>query len=213
MAGEEVVSGNPAVVPVPAPSGAACCAARDPGSAGECALCKRAICRNCRSVVNAKNVCASCRAQIESDLAAEQAQPARLPLALGGGIVAAILCGAAWALMVVVTNLEIGYAAIGVGFLTGWGVVLGARGKKGRPLQWMAIACAVFGLLVGKYFTVAHFVTTSKGWEGTSIFDTQLIEVFFKVFPDTLSPWDGLWAFIALRVAWRIPKPTTVHVS
>jgi len=115
--------------------------------------------------------------------------------------------------MVVVTNLEIGYAAIGGGFLTGWGVVLGARGKKGRPLQWMAVACAVFGLLVGKYFTGAHFVTVSKGWEGTSIFDTQLVEVFFKVFPDTLSPWDGLWAFIALRVAWRIPKPTTVHVS
>jgi hypothetical protein len=93
-------------------------------------------------------------------------------------------------------------------------VVLGARGKKGRPLQWLAIACSVFGLLIGKYFIVAHFVVTGNtGWAGTSYFDPRLVQIFFKVLPETLSPFDALWAFIALRVAWRIPKPTTIQVS
>ena len=212
MADGDGMLADPVRVPALPAGAAACCAASDAASAGECALCKRAICRNCQNLVNSKSVCAPCRAQIASELAAEQAQAASLPMALAGGVLGAIVCGAAWAAMVVITNLEIGYAAVGVGFVTGWGVLLGSRKKKGRNLQWIAVACSVLGLLIGKYFIVAHFAIKGSGAD-LSLFDPRLVKVFFKVLPDTLSPFDALWAFIALRMAWRIPRPTTLQAG
>jgi hypothetical protein len=38
------------------------------------------------------------------------------------------------------------------------------------------------------------------------------VPVFFKLLPSFLSPFDALWVFIALRIAWRIPKSRSVQV-
>jgi hypothetical protein len=192
----------------------ACCAATDRESAGACILCNRSICKNCRAVVNTKAVCADCRDKVLAELRSEEAEAVHYPAAVGGGIIAAVLCGAAWAAMVVITDVEIGYAAVGVGFLVGYGVLLGARKKRGRNLQWIAIGCSVLGLVLGKYFTVAHMIITHvEGAKDLSHFDPRLVPVFFKVLPSFLSPFDALWVFIALRVAWRIPKPRAVQVG
>jgi hypothetical protein len=43
----------------------------------------------------------------------------RTPLALALGLAAALAAGGMWALLVLITNVEIGYAAIGIGFLVG----------------------------------------------------------------------------------------------
>lgn len=192
----------------------ACCAATDRGSAGACVLCQRPICRNCRAIVNAKAVCADCRDKVLVELRSEQAAAGHFPAAIGGGIAAAVLCGAAWAAMVVLTDFEIGYAAVGVGIVVGWGVLLGARKKRGRELQWIALACSVLGLVLGKYFTIAHLIITHvQDAKDLSHFDPRLVPVFFKVLPSFLSPFDALWVFIALRVAWRIPKPRAVQLG
>ncbi len=193
---------------------AACCAATDRESSAACALCDRPICRNCRGVVNGKSVCGDCRSKVVAELRAEQVEIDNVPAALGGGILAAILCGAAWAAMVVVTNFEIGYAAVGVGIVVGYGVLLGAGKKRGRNLQWIALACSVLGLLLGKYFTIAHLIIANvEEAKELSHFDPRLVAVFFRALPDFLSPFDALWVFIALRVAWKIPKPTTIQLG
>ena len=200
--------------PLPATYSGACCASSDPQSAGACALCQRPICKNCRAVVNGKDVCADCRGKVLTELQAEQADVARVPAAVGGGVVAAVLCGAAWAAMVVATNYEIGYAAVGVGFVVGYGVLLGARKKRGKNLQWIALACSVLGLLLGKYFTIAHLIIANvPDAKDLSHFDPRLVPIFFEVLPDFVSPFDALWVFIALRVAWGIPKPTKLEVG
>ncbi len=192
----------------------ACCGTTDAASAGACALCERPICKNCRGVVNGKEVCTDCRGKVVAELQAEQAGGVHYPAAIGGGVVAAVLCGAAWAAMVVVTNFEIGYAAVGVGFVVGYGVLLGARKKRGRNLQWLALGCAVLGLVLGKYFTIVHLILTNvEEAKDLSHFDPRLVPVFFRLLPSFLSPFDALWVFIALRVAWRIPKATEIQVS
>jgi hypothetical protein len=213
MANENLETTSPPPLAETLETGFACCNARDPETVATCALCQRPICKNCRAIVNKRQVCADCRAKIVSELDAEKAAPARLPPAVAGGIAAAILCGAAWATMVVVTNYEIGYAAVGVGFATGYGVLLGAGRKRGSQLQWVAVGCSVLGLIFGKYFIVAHAIVTHvEGAQGLSYFAPQLFRIFIEVLPKVLSPFDALWAFIALRIAWRIPKPTMIQV-
>jgi len=192
----------------------ACCAATDRESAGACVLCQRPICKNCRAVVNAKAVCADCRDKVLAELRSEQAAAVHYPAAIGGGIVAAVIGGAAWAMMVVLTNLEIGYVAVGVGLVAGWGVHLGARRKRGRNLQWIAIGCSVLGLLIGKCFVTSHLIITSNpDLKNLSHFDPRLVQYFFTHLQTLLSPFDALWVFIALRVAWRIPRERSVQVT
>ncbi len=188
----------------------ACCAATDRESAGACVLCERPICKNCRAVVNGKAVCADCRDKVLAELRSEQAGAVHYPAAIGGGILASLLGGAAWAAMVAITNLEIGYVAVGVGLIVGWGVHLGAHKKRGRNLQWIAVGCSVLGLVIGKYFAIAHYIITHvPEAKGLSFFDP----IFFRIIPEYLTPFDALWVFIALRVAWRIPRERSVQVG
>jgi len=213
MADDEVEDpGVPAPVAI-APA-AACCAASDAATAAACALCRKPICRNCQRFVNQKQVCIDCLRKILAEIAAEQATGARLLFAVLGGVVAAVLCGAAWTAMVVATNMEIGYAAVGVGLATGYGVLLSARRKKNFNLQVVTILCAILDLILRKYFTVAHMILTHvKDAERLSYFDARLVKIFIAMVPDLMTWFDALWAFIALRIAWRIPKPTDVRVT
>jgi hypothetical protein len=211
---EDEVEGMNDPAPFESAPPAVCCAASDAATAGECALCKRPICKNCRRLVNQKLACGDCLKQILAEIEAEKVNGSGLLFAVGGGVVAAVLCGAAWTAMVILTNMEIGYAAVGVGLATGYGVLLGAGKKKGFNLQVVAVLCAVLGLILGKYFTVAHVILHQvKEAEGLSYFDQRLFPIFVEVLPQLLSPFDALWAFIALRIAWRIPRPTEVRVA
>jgi hypothetical protein len=213
MEGEKLETANAGpVIEVPA-AVVTCCSARDAESAQACALCQRTICKNCGGVVNGRPVCAECRGKIVSELESEKAAPAHLLPAIAAGVIASILCGAAWATIAVITDFEIGYAAVGVGFVTGWGVVLGAGRKKGPNLQWLAVCCSILGLVIGKYFVVAHAIVTHvKGLEGASMIDPGIFQIVLDFFPKMLTPFDGLWVFIALRIAWRVPRQARVLV-
>jgi hypothetical protein len=94
MADEEVENTN---VPAPVETAPAttCCDARDAATAADCALCKRPVCKNCRRFVNQKQVCVDCLKKILAEIDAEKASAARLLPAVAGGLVAAVLCGAA----------------------------------------------------------------------------------------------------------------------
>jgi hypothetical protein len=210
---DESIGGASVPAPVAATAAPPCCEKQDAATAGACVLCRKPVCKNCRRYVNGKLTCVDCLRKILAEIDAETATGAQLLPAVLGGLVAAILCGAAWMAMVVALQMEIGYAAIGVGYATGWGVRLGARKKKGAKLQLIAVVCSIFGLLLGKYFTVTWYVVTKvPAAHGMSWVDPRLFKIFVQILPKVLSPWDLLWAFIALRAAFRIPRPTSVRV-
>ncbi len=198
---------------------AECCSEADLTTVKPCTLCQKKICSKCRSMVNGKRVCEDCKIQILNELEQEKANAGNLMVALGFGIVAALIGGALWAVIAVVTKMAIGYVAVGVGYLAGYGVVMGAGKKKSFQLQVVAAGCAVLGLLFGKYFIFAHAIIQSTGnsqgadtAEKLSYFDPLLFQVFFQFASKMLSPWDILWVVFAIGVAWGMPKPTEVTV-
>src|SRR5208337_154099 len=71
--------------------------------------------------------------------------------ALIGGIIAALLGGLGWCWLAKITNKEYGYAALGIGFLCGSGVLIFTKAKKGISLQIVASISSLFGILAGKY--------------------------------------------------------------
>lgn len=130
-----------------------------------------------------------------------------------GGMVAAVLGGIIWGLIVITTNYEIGFVALGIGALSGYGVLYLARGKKGFALQILAAISSIFGIITGKYIAFHHFFTEMVALEygeevasTISIFSIDTITFFTEELSYIVSGFDLLWILLAVATAWKIPQ-------
>jgi len=186
-------------------------------SEDKCALCERPLGDEPVSSVNGKKTCHACRDAVLAEIASETDAAVALAPVVSIGIVASAACGAAWALLIALTKSEIGFAAVGVGYAVGHAVRRAAGGKRGRRLQRVAVGCAVLGLLLGKYFYVAHMVremaarSPNLAADGVpSWFDPRVFVFFLKILPRMTGIYDALWLFLALNAAWRVLQPARV---
>jgi hypothetical protein len=87
-----------------------------------------------------------------------------LPLGIGAASVGALIGAALWAVLTVVTNFKIGYAAVGVGALAGF---LGGRFGGGAPaLPPIAAGIGLIGCVFGDVLTDAHEVADEVNKSG-----------------------------------------------
>jgi hypothetical protein len=187
-----------------------CCPYPDLKSRKDCQLCKEPICENCHAMLNGKAVCITCHVRIIEELEDEQAGKGALPTAVLAGIAGAIVGGIIWAAVAIGMKLQSGAIAIGVGWLTGQAVVLGAGGKKGAKLQIIAASCALIGLILAKYFILGYYVKGDAGIGGYFSLDVFLESMRFM--KSAFSFLDPLFFLIALYFAWRQPRPTEIEV-
>lgn len=136
-----------------------------------------------------------------------------------GGILAAIVSGAIWALIVRLTEYEIGFMAWGLGVVVGAAVVMFARGRRGLGLQIVAVLASIFGIVVGKYLILVyllHQMTLKEhGAHGAAAITYWSPKVMQFVFPRLLSfasPYDALWVILAVVTAWKIPQGLGIRV-
>lgn len=88
---------------------------------------------------------------------ADEQDDGRGTLALAAGMVAAAVGGGIWAVLVLLTKMEIGWVAWGVGALVGIAMSR-VTSKRTRQLAYAAAGYAVFGLIVGKAFSLSATV-------------------------------------------------------
>ena len=133
-----------------------------------------------------------------------------VPAALAG-LVAAIVGGVIWGLIVKWTDYEIGFAAWGIGFVVGSAVVLGARGRRSLRLSALAVVLALVGILIGKYLSFVWVLRSAAGAEHVSIsapiFSGSTWHAFMDAKSDVWSFFDVLWIGLAVATAFRIPRP------
>ncbi|MCK6445404.1 MAG: hypothetical protein L6Q99_03350 [Planctomycetes bacterium] len=170
----------------------------------DCALCQGPTCAHCGGLANGQRVCASCYAKLEAGLAAEATNTSAMLGAWGGGLLGALVGGGVWALVAVALDLEIGYLAIGVGFVAGWGVHLGAKKRKGRVLQVVSVICALLGLVLGKYFIVAAVIVSEQPELASWYFDPVILQIFTDNVTEFFSGFDLLWCVLALGAAVKV---------
>ena len=150
---------------------------------------------------------------------AELFEPRALVPAVLAGIAAAVVGGIVWALIVLKTGYEIGFAAVGIGVLAGYAVVLATRGRKGLPLQVTAVLASALGIALGKYFTYVwegkEAVKEAFGQEAAdeiSVFDSESVRFFFEDADQIFGLYDLLWFAFAIYAAWRIPRAMGISV-
>ena len=123
-----------------------------------------------------------------------------------GGLLAAVLATAVWYGVVAVTQYQIGLVA--VGFIVGYGVVLGASRRGSVVLVAVSVILTALALVISEYLIVAHFVGQELAAEGVTIELLQPPDFIVSVVMDSLQA-DPLtlafWA-IALFQAFAIPS-------
>jgi hypothetical protein len=102
------------------------------------------------------HVCAECAAKIDGALQAETENP-RLLGALLAGLAAAVVACLIWYGVVAISNYQIGFLAVGVGWLIGLGVGFGAGRKRGPRLQAISVAITIVAMVLSEYLIIRHF--------------------------------------------------------
>ena len=159
----------------------------------------------------ASNLVESIHQELLHEREKEEISGGAIFVALAAGLVAAIIGGVVWGLIVILTDYEIGFMATGIGLLSGYAVLFFAQ-KKGLPLQIIAVVSSLAGILVGKYFTFYSIVKDllieeyGAAADGISVFSGEMVRLFLLSLGDLASPYDFLWILLAIVAAWRIPR-------
>jgi len=161
-------------------------------------------------------MCSNCARTVERTFQAET-EDINSVNALLLGLGAAALSSVVWYGAVVVTNLQLGIIAVGVGWLVAQAVMLGAGRKRGASLQGLSIAITVLAMAFSQYLIVRHFAVQSLARRGyTNIplllpFDLMvgLIVESIRNDPLTLLFWAiAVWEAYKLPGARRLQKVT-----
>ena len=94
-----------------------------------------------------------------------------------------------------------------------------SQGKRGMPLQIIAVVASVLGILIGKYVSffdaVKGIVATERGAEAVetmSMFSMGMIQFFGENITTLASGFDALWIVLAVYTAWSIPKASGLKI-
>jgi hypothetical protein len=96
------------------------------------------------------------------------AEVANLPAAILGGLVAALGGALIWAVITVVTKFQIGFMAVGVGFLVAWAVRTLGKGHT-NVFGVVGGGCALLGCLLGNLLSACGFIAADRGVSVVSI--------------------------------------------
>src|SRR5512140_3206580 len=180
-----------------------------------CALCNSVVPRASTYLVNLRVGCALCVAEVRKELATQV--PGGLNLLVAGvcGLVGALAGAGVWAAVALATDLEVGYIAVFVGFLTGFGVKFGAGKQRGPTLQYLAAGLSVIGLVSAKYMLFAVTVVRMGHERGVdlSFFDERIRSAFPDALGALLGVFDVLFLVLALGAAYRVPRAHVVEIS
>jgi hypothetical protein len=95
-----------------------------------------------------------------------------------GAVVGALLGAVAWALLVSVTNYKIGYAAVGVGALTGF--LAGRLGGGAPQLPVISAVVGLVGCVVGDLLSDAHQVAKEVSDHAQSVSTFKVLKTMLE---------------------------------
>jgi len=130
-------------------------------------------------------------------------QPApeqKMGIALLAGIIAAVLGGICWGLVVKWTDYEAGILALGIGLLVAFAVHAATGGRRGPELQVVAVGTALLGILIGKYLSFAF--AAQDVFPGVGLFSGEMFRLFRDALHDIFGLYDLLWIGLAATAAW-----------
>lgn len=120
-----------------------------------------------------------------------------MPKAIIAGSIAALVGAGVWAGIEMMTGYQIGWIAIGIGFLCGFAVRFAGKGT-GVPFRIVGAVCALAGCFLGSLWAFDHAVSTSGlEWELSLMDEIRLLAettAFMTWVIFAIAVWEG-WKF------------------
>lgn len=125
-----------------------------------------------------------------------------MPLALAAGIVAALVGAVIWAVVTDMTGYQVGWMAVGVGFLVGYAVQFAGKGIE-PPFQYVGAVCALLGCILGNYFAVIGNAAHDANADILSTILGIPLDKAIAVMQTAFQPMDLLFYAIAVYEGYR----------
>ena len=137
-----------------------------------------------------------------------------LPMALLAGCAAAAVGATLWATISVATNMQIGWMAIGIGFLVGYAVRRFGKGSE-PTFQVLGAILSLLGCLGGNLLMVCVVASRQENIPLLTILTHLHPSVILDLMVETFSPMDLVFYAIAVYEGYRFsraPLPRAVSV-
>lgn len=133
----------------------------------------------------------------------------KIAMPILGALVAALVGGALWATVTVMSEREWGLVAWAIGGLTGYAVGFLADRRATQLHQIIAVVASLIGIMLGKFFAFGYIV--NNGMSG--MFDSYVVSMFMELLPEMFSMFDILFVLFAVVTAWRLPAAMTAKAQ
>ncbi len=139
-------------------------------------------------------------AKFFADLKSEQS----LPMAILGGLIASLVAAALWGVISYATKFQIGFMAIGVGFLVGYAVKFFGKGMT-AVFGIIGAVFSLFGCLLGNILTTIIAASFEESVPVSTILTAFLTSptIIIEILKATFSPIDLLFYGIAVYEGYR----------
>ena len=125
-----------------------------------------------------------------------------LVLGIGGGIIAAAIGATLWALVTVATNHQIGWMAVGVGFLVGFGVRLCGKGID-RSFGVTGAVFSLLGCFAGNLLTTCIVISRHERIPLSYLLPQLNLETIVGLTQATFNPMDLLFYAISVYEGYK----------
>lgn len=125
-----------------------------------------------------------------------------LPMGIAAGGVAAVVGAITWAIITHVTGFQIGWMAVGVGFLVGYAVKFAGKGMD-KSFGIAGAVLALTGCLLGNLFTLCVAIGLQENIAATEILWLLDLDSMIEIMVATFEPMDLMFYGIAVYEGYR----------
>jgi FtsH-binding integral membrane protein len=118
------------------------------------------------------------------------------------GLIAAVSGAAVWAGVTVVTEYQIGWMAVGLGFLVGIAIRTMGRGID-QVFGVVGAVMALVGCVLGNVFTIAWYISAQTGSSLMSVLTQLDMELVIDLITETFQVMDILFYGLALYFGYK----------
>ncbi len=126
------------------------------------------------------------------------------------GLAAAVGGAAVWSMVTVLTGYQIGWMAVGVGFLVGFAVRFVGKGID-KTFSIIGAICALLGCLLGNLFIACYFLAQGQQISVMEVVAGLTPELTLALLQETFSPIDLLFYGIAVYEGFKLSTRVITH--
>ncbi len=127
---------------------------------------------------------------------------ANLLMGIAGGLVAALIGAIIWGFISSLTGFQIGWMAIGIGFLVGYAVKIFGKGSE-ISFGFAGAVLALLGCLAGNVFAMVAMVADHEGLAFFDLFSRLDLSSALALLSEGFGPLDLLFYGVALYFGYK----------